>query len=173
MPAQKRGRPAGDGRVAAGLFEKTLGREPDHGVQAAWVRVTNLMTGDSGSQSALHNSKDVPQFAPNFTVYVLPPDAVCLYSEDRKFFLHGELYCALATAIGKGGKSLRQIAAELGRRYPADKIQEALGAGGRVLIRWSGTEPKLRIMLEGPHEDRIREWAKELAEAAKEDLPRA
>jgi len=126
VPAQKRGRPAGDGRVAAGLFEKTLGREPDHGVQAAWVRVTNLMTGDSGSQSALHNSKDVPQFAPNFTVYVLPPDAVCLYSEDRKFFLHGELYCALATAIGKGGKSLRQIAAELGRRYPADKIQEAL-----------------------------------------------
>ena len=50
-------------------------------------------------------SKDVPQFAPNFTVYVLPPDVVCLYSEDRKFFLHGELYCALASAIGKGGKS--------------------------------------------------------------------
>jgi hypothetical protein len=41
-------------------------------------------------------SKDVAQFARNFTVYVLPPDVVCLYSEDRKFFLHGELYCALA-----------------------------------------------------------------------------
>jgi len=40
------------------------------------------------------------QFAPNFTAYVLPPDVVCLYSEDRKFFLHGELYCALAAAIG-------------------------------------------------------------------------
>ena len=38
-------------------------------------------------------SKDVLQFAPNFTAYVLPPDVVCLYSEDRKFFLHGELYC--------------------------------------------------------------------------------
>jgi phosphoglucosamine mutase len=40
-----------------------------------------------------------------------------------------------------------------------------------VLIRWSGTEPKLRIMLEGPGEERIREWAKELADAAKQDTP--
>ena len=84
------------------------------------------MKGDSGSKFALHNSKDVPRFAPNFTVYALPPDIVCLYSEDRKFFLHGELYCALASAIGQGGKSFRQIAAELRRYYPADKIQEAL-----------------------------------------------
>ena len=44
----------------------------------------------------MRNSKDVPQFAPHFTVYVLPPDVVCLYSEDGKFFLHGTLYCTLA-----------------------------------------------------------------------------
>ncbi len=49
------------------------------------------------------------------------------------------------------------------------KIARALGADGRVLVRWSGTEPKLRIMLEGPGEDRIREWAKELADAARRD----
>ncbi len=49
------------------------------------------------------------------------------------------------------------------------KIAKALGADGRVLVRWSGTEPKLRIMLEGPREERIRAWAKELAEAAKRD----
>jgi bacteriocin biosynthesis cyclodehydratase domain-containing protein len=76
--------------------------------------------------STRRSAKDVAQFAPNFTVYVLPPDQVCLYSEDRKFFLHGELYCALATAIGKGGKSLQQLAAELGKRFPADKVEEAL-----------------------------------------------
>ena len=55
----------------------------------------------SPEQLTQHNSKEVPQFAPNFTVYVLPPDVVCLYSEDRKFFLHGELYYALASAIGE------------------------------------------------------------------------
>jgi len=70
--------------------------------------------------------KDVAQFAPNFTVYTLPPDVVCLYSEDRKFFLHGELYCALAAAIGKGGKTLSQLQAEFGKRFPPEKVEEAL-----------------------------------------------
>ena len=87
---------------------------------------TDLMTGDHGNNFTQHNSKEVPQFAPNFTVYVLPPDVVCLYSEDRKFLLHGELYCALATAIGKGGKSFRQLVRELEQDFPSDKIQEAL-----------------------------------------------
>ena len=49
------------------------------------------------------------------------------------------------------------------------KITHELGDNGRVLIRWSGTEPKLRIMLEGPDEDRIKKWSKELAGAAKAD----
>ena len=84
------------------------------------------MTGDHGKSYTQRNSKDVPQFAPNFTVYVLPPDVVCLYSEDRKFFLHGELYCALASAIGKGGKSVRELVHELGQDFPNDKIHEAL-----------------------------------------------
>jgi phosphoglucosamine mutase len=53
------------------------------------------------------------------------------------------------------------------------QIGEALGADGRVLVRWSGTEPKLRIMLEGPREDRIRAWAMELAEAARRDAASA
>ena len=57
---------------------------------------------------------------------MLPPDVVCLYSEDRKFFLHGELYCALASAIGKGGKSLPELVRELERNFPSDKIEEAL-----------------------------------------------
>jgi oxazoline/thiazoline synthase len=71
------------------------------------------------------DGKDVPRFAPNFTVYVMPPDVVCLYSEDRKFLLHGELYCALAAAIGEGGKSFGDLQRELARRFPADMIREA------------------------------------------------
>ena len=50
------------------------------------------------------------------------------------------------------------------------KIVKTLGDEGRVLVRWSGTEPKLRIMLEGPREERIRTWARELAEAARRDF---
>ena len=84
------------------------------------------MTGDRRISLKRQASEEVPQFAPNFTVYVLPPDVVCLYSEDRKFFLHGELYCALASAIAEGGKSFRTLVSELEQNFPADKIEEAL-----------------------------------------------
>ena len=83
------------------------------------------MTGDLGNSPAL-KSKDIPQFAPNFTVYLLPPDAVCLYSEHRKFFLHGELYCALAAAIGEGGWTCGELVRALKPHFPTDKIHEAL-----------------------------------------------
>jgi len=61
-------------------------------------------------------------------------------------------------------EEMKQLAKEEAR------IKGALGKDGRILIRWSGTEPKLRIMLEGPDEGRIKGWAKELAEAAKKDV---
>ena len=84
------------------------------------------MTGNQGSSFTQQTGKGIPQFAPNFTVYVLPPDVVCLYSEDRKFLLHGVLYCALASAIAKGGKSFRELVRELEPDFPSDKIHEAL-----------------------------------------------
>jgi len=74
----------------------------------------------------LNASKGVPQFSPNFSVYVQPPDVVCLYSEDRKFFLHGELYCALAAAIAKGGRTFRQLVGELKQHFPPEQVEEAL-----------------------------------------------
>jgi phosphoglucosamine mutase len=51
----------------------------------------------------------------------------------------------------------------------ADKVRRALGNDGRVFIRWSGTEAKLRIMIEGPDEERLVVWARDLARAAKRD----
>jgi phosphoglucosamine mutase len=51
-----------------------------------------------------------------------------------------------------------------------DAAQRALGADGRVLVRWSGTEPKLRIMVEGPDEQAIRALAQEMAAAARRDF---
>jgi bacteriocin biosynthesis cyclodehydratase domain-containing protein len=82
-------------------------------------------TGNRRNAASLNN-KDVPKFAPNLTVYLLPPDAVCLYSEHRKFFLYGELYCALASSIGDGGWTIGELIRGLKRNFPADTIREAL-----------------------------------------------
>jgi bacteriocin biosynthesis cyclodehydratase domain-containing protein len=84
------------------------------------------MKGDPGDGGVIQFDIDeVPQFAPNFSIYTLPPDVVCLYSEHRKFFLHGELYCALAAKIAAGAR-LRELVRELERDFPKAEIQEAL-----------------------------------------------
>jgi phosphoglucosamine mutase len=49
-------------------------------------------------------------------------------------------------------------------------VERDLGKTGRVLVRWSGTEPKLRIMLEGPSEKRLHALADDLEAAARTDL---
>jgi bacteriocin biosynthesis cyclodehydratase domain-containing protein len=90
------------------------------------ARTSAKTTAKTSAKASARRAKDVLRFAPNFTAYVLPPDAVCLYSEDRKFFLHGELYCALAAAIGKDGKSAQALHRELSKNFPSDKIEEAI-----------------------------------------------
>ncbi|MBX9826775.1 MAG: TOMM precursor leader peptide-binding protein [Xanthobacteraceae bacterium] len=84
------------------------------------------MTRNHRNGPASRNRQGVLRFAPNFTVYLLPPDVVCLYSEDRKFFLRGELYFALASAIGAEGKSIAELVRSLAPPFPAGKIREAL-----------------------------------------------
>jgi phosphoglucosamine mutase len=42
-------------------------------------------------------------------------------------------------------------------------VEGRLGTTGRLLVRYSGTEPLLRIMLEGQDQEQIRSWAEEIA----------
>lgn len=44
-------------------------------------------------------------------------------------------------------------------------IEKQLGDDGRVLVRYSGTESKARVMIEGLDESQIKTWAEELAGA--------
>jgi len=45
------------------------------------------------------------------------------------------------------------------------QVEGKLGTEGRVLVRYSGTESKVRVMVEGPEEARIRGYADEIAHA--------
>jgi phosphoglucosamine mutase len=48
------------------------------------------------------------------------------------------------------------------------KVEKMLGGDGRVLVRYSGTEAKVRVMVEGPDEAVIRGYADEIARALEE-----
>ncbi|HEY3091730.1 MAG TPA: phosphoglucosamine mutase [Vicinamibacterales bacterium] len=49
-------------------------------------------------------------------------------------------------------------------------VESRLAGKGRLLIRYSGTEPLLRIMIEGQDQREISAWAEEIADAVKRHL---
>jgi phosphoglucosamine mutase len=53
-------------------------------------------------------------------------------------------------------QELSTVAAVIGR------VEKALGQDGRVLVRYSGTESKARVMIEGTDEHTIRGYAEEI-----------
>ena len=96
---------------------------------------------------------------------------------------------ALLDAVRRSGRSLAELAADamtslpqvlvnvrVARRMPdvADRLAEEiavaerdLGATGRILVRASGTEPLVRVMVEAPTHDEAQSVADTLADAAR------
>ncbi len=50
------------------------------------------------------------------------------------------------------------------------KVEKALGSDGRVLVRYSGTESKARVMIEGTDEPTIRAYAEQITECMRKEL---
>jgi phosphoglucosamine mutase len=51
-----------------------------------------------------------------------------------------------------------------------DDVEAKLAGHGRLLVRYSGTEPLLRVMLEGRDEGELKKWGQEIVEAARAAL---
>jgi phosphoglucosamine mutase len=50
------------------------------------------------------------------------------------------------------------------------RVEAALDGRGRVLVRYSGTEPLLRVMIEGEDQQTVQAWAEEIADAVRGTL---
>ncbi|MCB9705829.1 MAG: phosphoglucosamine mutase [Myxococcales bacterium] len=84
----------------------------------------------------------------------------------------------LAAAMVRFPQVARAIS--VARKIPLDELPQLravvrgieleLGDEGRVVIRYSGTEAKLRVMLEGPDADRLEDFAGRIGEAASAEL---
>jgi phosphoglucosamine mutase len=53
------------------------------------------------------------------------------------------------------------------------RVEKTLGQDGRVLVRYSGTESKARVMIEGTDEPTIRAYAEDIAECLRKALAQA
>jgi phosphoglucosamine mutase len=51
-----------------------------------------------------------------------------------------------------------------------DRVERRLAGQGRLLVRYSGTEPLLRVMIEGRDQQEIQGWAREIADSVKAHL---
>jgi phosphoglucosamine mutase len=52
----------------------------------------------------------------------------------------------------------------------AREVEQSLDGSGRLLLRYSGTEPLARIMIEGEDEGQIRRYAETIAEAIRQEI---
>jgi phosphoglucosamine mutase len=57
---------------------------------------------------------------------------------------------------------------EVWRRFT--EAEKTLGKSGRVVLRYSGTEPLARVMVEAEHDSDVHHWTKTLAEALRESI---
>jgi len=51
-----------------------------------------------------------------------------------------------------------------------ERVEARLAGEGRLLVRYSGTEPLLRVMIEGKNQEQIQAWAAEIAGVVREHL---
>ena len=65
-------------------------------------------------------------------------------------------------------KNAQKVAASAAIADAAQGVEKKMNGRGRVVVRASGTEPMLRIMVEGEHPNPVREYAESLAEVARQ-----
>jgi len=65
----------------------------------------------------------------------------------------------------------KQVLAEVPSIAAAmERVEARLAGEGRLLVRYSGTEPLLRVMIEGKNQEQIQAWAAEIAGVVREYL---
>jgi phosphoglucosamine mutase len=86
--------------------------------------------------------------------------------------LAGELVTYPQTLVNVRVKDKRPVESVPAIQEAVRKVEHAIDGQGRVLIRYSGTEPLLRIMIEGKEIGEVERWAEDIAVAVRDSLAR-
>ncbi|MCX8070305.1 MAG: phosphoglucosamine mutase, partial [Thermodesulfovibrionales bacterium] len=97
-------------------------------------------------------------------LYILKEQGLKLSDLSSNIKLYPQVLINVECPTKKDFKSIPRI---------QNKIKEAeksLSGIGRILVRASGTEPKIRVMVEAEHEELAKKWASEVAEVIKSTM---
>lgn len=84
--------------------------------------------------------------------------------------LAGELVTYPQTLVNVRVREKTPVERVPGVARAIERVERALAGNGRVLVRYSGTEPLLRIMIEGENQATVEGWAGEIATAVRAEL---
>ena len=114
-----------------------------------------------------------------FSDYLFTGDGLCTaLNVLRTVSLTGRSLADLASDLTLYPQVLLNV--RVRQKVPLETVPEVAGAiarvearvagQGRLLVRYSGTESVLRVMLEGKQQEEIRRWAQEIVDVVKEHL---
>jgi len=84
--------------------------------------------------------------------------------------LAGELVTYPQVLVNVRVREKRELASVPEIKAVMDRVERRLDGRGRLLVRYSGTEPLLRIMIEGEDQTDIHAWAEEIAVSVRQAL---
>jgi phosphoglucosamine mutase len=84
--------------------------------------------------------------------------------------LAAELKTYPQTLVNVRVRDKRPIAEVPAIQEAVERVERAQAGSGRVLVRYSGTEPLLRIMIEGEDQASVQAWAEEIADAVRRTI---
>jgi phosphoglucosamine mutase len=84
--------------------------------------------------------------------------------------LAGELVTYPQVLVNVRVREKKDLAAVPAIAAAMARVEQNLDGEGRLLVRFSGTEPLLRVMIEGKNQQEIQSWAADIAATVKEHL---
>jgi phosphoglucosamine mutase len=84
--------------------------------------------------------------------------------------LAGELVAYPQVLLNLRVREKRDVRTIPAARAAIEAIETRLDGNGRLLVRYSGTEPLLRVMIEGQDQQQIHAWAEEIIAAVRQEI---
>ena len=155
----------------------------EQGLRREGIRLTRTAVGDKNVLEEMHRSGAKLGGEPSghviFSDFATTGDGLVTFlmllrimAEEGKSLgeLVGDLRMLPQVIQNVGVKNKPPLDSVAPVRETLERCEEGLGTRGRIVLRYSGTEPLVRVMVEAEDEDEVNRIAEQLAESVRRNL---